>query len=71
VTYSAADLEMVDRHIADGERHILLQEELISRLKSRGLPTDVAEDLLEEFWATLRQHRGHRSMMVSNMDQEQ
>ena len=51
---------MVDDHIAQGERHIIRQEELISRLRSRGLPTDEAESLLRRFRETLHEHREHR-----------
>ena len=52
--YTAADLRMVDKHIAQGERHVVQQEELISRLLSRGLPTDQAEDLLAAFESNRR-----------------
>ncbi|HEX8839517.1 MAG TPA: hypothetical protein VF750_03490 [Sphingomicrobium sp.] len=65
--YTAADIQMVDKHIAQGERHIVQQEELISRLRSRGLPTDQAEELLAEFEATLHEHRSHRTLMLSSM----
>ena len=67
MTYSAADLQMVEDHIAQGRRHVLQQEQLIVRLRTRGLPTDKAEDLLAEFEATLQQHRHHRELMIRNM----
>jgi hypothetical protein len=67
MAYSAADLQMVDDHIAQGERHIQLQHALIERLKSHGLPTEQAEELLTEFEATLLQHREHRDLMVLSM----
>jgi hypothetical protein len=70
MAYTAADIRMVDDHIAQGERHIVRQEEIISRLKSHGLPTDTAEDLLEEFRATLCQHREHRALMIISLGQE-
>lgn len=63
--YTSADLDMVERHIAQGERHVALQEELITRLSSLGLPTEAAEDLLEEFRATLRQHRSHQALIAA------
>jgi hypothetical protein len=65
--YTAADLEMVNKHIAQGERHIVQQEELITRLRSKGLPTDQAEELLAEFEATLHEHRSHRTLMMTSM----
>lgn len=70
MAYTAADLQMVDDHIAQGERHIVQQMELIARLRSRGLPTNLAEDLLEEFRATLSQHREHRAIMIVSMGVE-
>jgi negative regulator of genetic competence, sporulation and motility len=67
MAYSSADLEMVDRHIAQGERHVTQQEELVARLRSHGLPTDEAENLLEEFRALLLQHREHRRVMLGDL----
>jgi hypothetical protein len=63
MAYSAADLRMVDEHIALAERHVTRQEELVSFLKSRGHPSGMAEELLEEFQSTLEQHRAHRELM--------
>jgi len=70
MAYTAAHIRMADEHIAQGERHIVQQEELISRLRSHGLPTDQAEDLLAEFEATLHQHRDHRALMIISMGGE-
>jgi hypothetical protein len=64
MAFSAADLQMVDDHIALGEKHVTRQRELLAWLKSRGHPTDIAEDLLTEFEATLDQHRLHREQML-------
>ena len=63
MAFSAADLRMVDDHIAQGERHVTRQEEIIAFLRSRGHPTEAAEQLLVEFQATLQQHRAHREVM--------
>jgi len=54
---------MVDDHIAQGERHVTRQLEIIAWLKSRGHPTQQAEELLAEFQSTLLQHREHRDVM--------
>ena len=62
--FSAADLQMVDDHIAQGERHVTRQEELLAFLRSKGHPTEMAEELLAEFEATLLQHRAHRDLML-------
>lgn len=63
MAFSAADLQMVDDHIAQGERHVSRQKEIVAWLRSRGHPTAVAEELLGEFEATLVQHRAHRDLM--------
>ena len=65
MAYSAADLRMVDDHIAQGERHVTRQHEIIAWLTSRGHPTEMAEQLLAEFQATLLQHRAHRELMLN------
>lgn len=71
MAFSPADLKMVDDHIAQGERHVTRQEELIARLKSGGHPTEMAEQLLVEFQSTLIQHRAHRELMLFENRAEQ
>jgi hypothetical protein len=68
MAFSAADLRMVDDHIALAERHVTRQEELVAFLKSRGHPSEMAEELLVEFQATLEQHRAHRAVMIHSND---
>lgn len=68
MAFSAADIEMVDHHIAQGERHVARQTELVEWLKSRGHPTALAEQLLEDFRSTLDQHREHRTMMMLDVE---
>lgn len=67
MAYTAADVRMVDAHIAQGERHVTRQEELIAWLKSRGHATETAEELLDEFKSSLVQHRAHREMMLHSI----
>ena len=64
MAFSAADLKMVDDHIAQGERHVTRQEEIVAWLRSKGHPTEIAEQLLAEFQSTLLQHRAHRDLMM-------
>lgn len=64
MAYSAADIRMVDDHIVQGERHVTRQQELIALLKSKGHPTEIAEQLLALFESTLLQHRAHREVML-------
>lgn len=59
--YTQADVEMADRHIAEGEQHILRQEELITRLRMQSLQTGEAEKLLAVFNSTMAEHRAHRA----------
>lgn len=67
VAYTAADLQMIDDHIAQGERHVIHQEELITRLRSHGLPTAAAEDLLADFRSLLQQHWAHRALVLKDL----
>jgi hypothetical protein len=64
MAFSAADFRMVDDHIAQGERHVSRQHELIAWLRTRGHSTVVAEELLAAFESTLLQHRAHREVML-------
>lgn len=68
MAFSAADLRMVDDHIVQGERHVTRQQELVAWLGSRGYPTEMAEQLLAEFQATLLEHRAHRDRMLHDQE---
>ena len=59
-SYTRADLDMADRHIAEGEVHILRQEALITRLRDKGAPTEAAENLLRVLNEMQAQHWEHR-----------
>lgn len=67
MAYTAADLEMAKRHVAQAERHIVEQEELISRLRERSLPTEDAEQLLATYNSLLQKHRQHRDAMADQL----
>ena len=62
------ELEMTRRHVAAGERHVALQREIIARLQRLGSDAALAEQLLEEFEATLRDHRAHRDRLEAALD---
>lgn len=53
------ELEMVRRHISQGEGHLAGQRALIARIEASGLPTEEAEALLVTFEATQEQHGTH------------
>lgn len=61
---------MAERHVSEGERHVVQQEELISRLKLEGLPTSEAEQLLKMFQALLIDHRKHRDLIAAELGGE-
>jgi hypothetical protein len=50
---------MAHRHVAKAERHIVEQEELVTRLRQSGLPTEDAEQLLATYNSLLHEHREH------------
>ena len=68
-SYTQRDLKMVERHIAEGERHIVRQEELLTSLRIKGLPTAEAEKLLSLFYETQAEHRKHRDAISAAIDQ--
>lgn len=53
------ELEMVQRHVREGEGHLANQRALIARLKTSHLPTEVAEALLANFEDLQQQHEVH------------
>lgn len=71
MSFSAADLRMVDNHIAQGERHVTRQRELVAWLRSKGHPTETAEQLLAVFVFSLEQHRAHREVMRRDVEGEE
>lgn len=62
--YTAADLAMADRHIAEGEAQIVKQEQILTTLCSKGLPTMDAEPLLRLFNECQVEHRTHREAIA-------
>ena len=68
-SYTQADLAMVNRHIALGERHIVQQEELLTLLQLKGLPTDDAEKLLDLFNEMQVEHQKHRRAIADALDE--
>jgi len=58
-------LEMAQRHVAQGERHVEAQQRIIAHLRELGGATDVAERLLAEFEELLAVHKSHLSRIVA------
>jgi len=63
MTYTPADLDLAEHHVAQGEQHVIDQEKMITELRLRGQSTDIAEDLLRQFSELLDQHRKHRDQI--------
>jgi hypothetical protein len=64
-SYTQADLDMAERHIAQGEQHIVEQEERLTALRTKGLPTAEAEKLLSLLNETQVEHRNHRDAIAT------
>ncbi len=67
--YTAADLAMADRHIQEGEVHILEQEKRLTALEVQGLPTEEAGSLLRLLNETQVEHRNHREAIARALDE--
>ena len=50
---------MARRHVADGERHVRVQADVIERLRALGASTAMAEQLQSQFEELLVMHRRH------------
>lgn len=53
------ELEMVQRHIQQGREHIARQYQIIEEFKTKGFPTEEAEEMLRTLLALQRQHEEH------------
>lgn len=67
MSFTLSDLELAERHVARAEKHILEQEERLSNLRLKGADTTLAEELLAEFNASLKLHRGDRDLIAAEL----
>ena len=58
-----SELEMVRRHVAEGQRHVRSQHEIVVHLREMGAPTEIAEQLERQFEELLEMHRQHLSRL--------
>lgn len=63
MTYTAADLELAERHVEEGERHVHRQRALIAELARDGHPVTSALELLAEFERMLEQQSIERPLL--------
>jgi hypothetical protein len=64
----AEQIGMIRRHIAVGERHVASQRAIVRRFIELGANTRLAEDILEEFEATLAEHRHHLAQVMDRKE---
>ena len=57
---------MIRRHIAEAERRVASQREVVDRLRELGADTRLAEDILEHLEARLAQHHMHLEKLTAN-----
>jgi len=67
MTYSAADLELADRHVAEAESRIARQREIVAEHEARGWPLDQARLLLTSFEQTLHEMLEHRIAIAAEL----
>ena len=67
VAESLSDLAVADAHVAQGERHVVRQREIIDELKLGGHSTRLAESLLDSFEQTLASHVAHRDRILADL----
>jgi uncharacterized coiled-coil protein SlyX len=60
----AEQIKMIRGHVAQGQRHVASQRDVIKRLAELGSDTRLAEDLLEEFEVTLAEHERHLAQLL-------
>ena len=59
------ELEMVERHVRQGERHVSRQLEIIADMLERNQYTGLAESLLFNLEISLRAHRDHLEQLTA------
>lgn len=60
-------LAMANRHVADGNRLVTRQRQLIIKLETDGHDTREALALLARFEDLLKEHLGHRDRLVDEL----
>lgn len=63
----SAHLQQARRHVAEGERHVRQQRELIAHLERLGLPSSQARDLLMTYEHLLELHTADRDRLANHL----
>lgn len=64
VVAGETEIEMVQRHIRQAEKHVSRQLEIIAAMTLRKQPIGLAEKLLFNFERSLRGHRDHLDQLI-------
>lgn len=59
MTGSESQLQMAERHVREGEQHVVNQQDIIAHLREHGHSTELAERLLRNLQDLLTMHRQH------------
>jgi hypothetical protein len=59
------ELQMVQRHVREGEANVRRQREIVTEMSGRGAQEAIAIDLLQQFLDVLRMHREHLARIQS------
>lgn len=65
--FSPDDLERAEQHVSEAETHLLSQEQVISRLRLAGEPTELAESVLHTFEESLVIKRRDRDLISAQL----
>ncbi|WP_104825679.1 hypothetical protein [Rhizobium sp. NXC24] len=68
--FTQADLDMVDRHIAESEEQVLRQERKVTVLRMQHLDTALAENILKVFYETLLIQNANRDLFAAHLRQK-
>lgn len=60
-------LAMAERHVAEGQGHIVSQRRIIAKLDDLGADTARAKNLLVTFLATQKQHEHDRQRFINEL----
>ncbi len=60
------EIEMVERHIRSGDALLARQRNVIKKLSDKGLPTEMACNLLQNFEEIQSEHRAHLERLLTS-----
>ena len=67
MTYTHEDLELVEKHVAQGEKNVLQQRAIVTELEDRGYLTGEGLETLASLEATLLALRQRRNRILAEV----